>query len=358
MNSAIDQNLLPGRLGNTDADILSDRRLDPRIKAALELAPPFEAPEGGVSERDSYADLLDFCLAFEQAGEATHPLQHSVMPEFAVNVQTQVISGIDDNPINLYIHSPTNQKGLLPGVVHTHGGGMVLMTAQDPGFVRWRSYLASLGLVVIGVEFRNGGGKLGNHPFPAGLNDCASATQWIAQHKSELGISHLVISGESGGGNLSIATTMKALQEGWVNKISGVFAMCPYISGVYADPPGNLLSLTENDGYLLSCEMMGGLAKIYDPEGQHKRNPLAWPYHANAQELQGLPPHFISVNELDPLRDEGLAFYRKLVNAGVSAVAQTVHGTPHAGDVTFPDLTPEVYASSADALYNFAGRVA
>ena len=49
---------------------------------------------------------------------------------------------------------------------------MVLMSADGPIYDRWRSELAATGLVVVGVEFRNGAGKLGPHPFPAGLNDC------------------------------------------------------------------------------------------------------------------------------------------------------------------------------------------
>jgi acetyl esterase len=81
--------------------------------------------------------------------------------------------------------------------------------------------------------------------------------------------------------------------------------------------------------------------------------PLAWPYHTEPQDLEGLPPHVISVNELDPLRDEGLAYYRKLVAAGVSTVGRTVAGTPHGGDIAFPDLTPEIYRSTLDAVYAF-----
>jgi acetyl esterase/lipase len=61
---------------------------------------------------------------------------------------------------------------------------------------------------------------------------------------------------------------------------------------------------------------MGALAKLYDPTGDNATNPLAWPYHAQPSDLQGLPPHVISVNQLDPLRDEGLAYFRKLLDAG------------------------------------------
>jgi acetyl esterase/lipase len=231
---------------------------------------------------------------------------------------------------------------------------MTILTAADPSYVRWRDELAAEGLVAIGVEFRNAAGVLGPHPFPAGLHDCSSALGWVHEHRDELGISSLVVSGESGGGNLTLATTLAAKRDGRLDHIDGVYAQCPYISGRYAEQPGELASLTENDEYFLGCTMMGAMAAVYDPSGEHWSDPLAWPYHATVDDLVGLPPHVISVNELDPLRDEGLAYYRKLLAAGVSAVGRTVNGTTHAGDVIFRAALPEVYAASVRDLVGFA----
>ena len=89
---------------------------------------------------------------------------------------------------------------------------------------RLRDELAASGLVVVGVEFRNGGGALGNHPFPAGLEDCAAGLRWVADHLGELGASHVVVMGESGGANLALALTHKAKREGWLDVIAGVYA--------------------------------------------------------------------------------------------------------------------------------------
>ncbi|MCZ6657496.1 MAG: alpha/beta hydrolase fold domain-containing protein, partial [Gammaproteobacteria bacterium] len=349
---------LPGRLGNPEATLETDRRADPRIVAAIVLAGELAPGVDPVGANASYEECLAYCAAFEDASAVAHPQLLAAMPEFpSVTASTEVIKGVDDNDITLHIHQPVDRSGPVPCIVHTHGGGMVLMTAQDPMFTRWRNSLAEMGMVVIGVEFRNGGGRLGNHPFPAGLNDCASAAQWTYANKTRMNISSVVISGESGGGNLSIATALKANQEGWVEQIDGVYAMCPYISGAYASPPADLLSLTENDDYMLNGEMMGALVKVYDPSGEHAGNPLAWPLQAADSDLQGLPPHVISVNELDPLRDEGLAYYRRLVAAGVSAIGRTVHGTPHAGDLSFPDVVPDVYQESVRSVYGFAAAL-
>ena len=70
--------------------------------------------------------------------------------------------------------------------------------------------------------------------------------------------------------------------------------------------------------------------------------------------LAGLPPHVISVNQLDPLRDEGLAFFRKLLDAGVAGYSRTVNGTCHAGDCLFQAAMPEVYAATIRDIKGFA----
>ena len=349
--------ILPGKLTDPALQFEDDPRADPRLREAIALV-GWSTDVAPLSATASYEECLDYSQAFEAAAAQAYPLMHAAMPDYpAVQTRIQVIKGSAGHDITLYIYRP-DTKGLVPGMVHLHGGGMVLMTAQDPSNIRWCKSLAARGMLVIAVEFRNGGGSLGNHPFPAGLNDCADAIQWVDSNRAALGLSCLIVSGESGGGNLSLAVALKAKTEDWCKQIDGVFAMCPYIYGGYAEPAGELVSIRENNGYLIDCDMMAALVKVYDPSGDNQTNPLAWPFHASVNDLRGLPPHVISVNELDPLRDEGLAYYRKLRQAEVTCAARTVHGTPHAGDMGFPDITPDLYQETQDALYRFALNVA
>ncbi len=349
------QKHLPGRLGDPTMTLVTDPRMDPRVAAVLAAAGDLGDAVAPIEPSATYEQSLEYCAQLEIASAMTHQMEAAAMPDFSdIRRTTEVIKGVDGNDIKLHIHQPLTQNKPLPCIFHTHGGGMVLMTAEDPGFVRWRNALAQSGLVVVGVEFRNGGGRLGNHPFPAGLNDCDIALRWTDDHRQQLGISAIVMSGESGGGNLALATTLKAKKEGRVNSIQGVYAMCPYISGAYAAPPAQLLSLQENDGYTLDCSMMAALVKVYDPGLSHASNPLAWPYYASLEDLGGLPPHVISVNELDPLRDEGLAFFRRLLAAGNAATARLIPATNHAGDLSFPDIAPEPYQETLRSLRNFA----
>jgi len=347
---------LPGRLGDPGMTVATDPRADPRMVAALEpLGLAGRADPVPLTGESSLEDIRTLAALGEPGFEQLFDILFEALPPVeGVESRTEVISGVDGNDISLYIHRPTGSAGPHPGVLHIHGGGMVILSATGASYRRWRDELAALEMVVIGVEFRNAAGALGCHPFPAALNDCTSALEWMHAHRDDLGVSRLVVSGESGGGNLTLATTLKASREGRLDRIDGVYAQCPYISGAYASMPPELPSLHENDGYFIANDVMGYFVEAYDPGAANLTNPLAWPWHASVDDLAGLPPHVISVNELDPLRDEGLDYFRKLVAAGVSTYSRTVNGTCHAGDLLMPGAMPEAYAASARDLATFA----
>lgn len=104
--------------------------------------------------------------------------------------------------------------------------------------------------MVVGVEYRNGGGVLGAHPFPAGLDDCVAGLRWTHEHLAELGGTHVVLTGDSGGANLCLGLAIRAKREGWVDRIAGVHALCPYVLGAWDRPPSELASLWENNGHV------------------------------------------------------------------------------------------------------------
>ncbi|UDY36705.1 alpha/beta hydrolase fold domain-containing protein [Dermatobacter hominis] len=333
-----------------------DPRVDPRLVAAVEpfgLADPL--PPSAL-DASAPLEVIRSVLGKLEAGSAPMiaTATHGLAPVEGVERSVEVVTGGDGHEITLHVHRPADADRPAPGVLHLHGGGGVMMAAVDPNYVRWRDELAALGLVVVGVEFRNGAGRLGAHPFPAGLDDCADALAWVDARRDVLGIDRLVVSGDSGGANLAIATALRAKREGVLDRIDGVHAMCPYISGTYAAPPEDLRSLVDNDGILVSVALMGAMAKAYTPDPADSCNPLAWPYHATAEDLSGLPPHVISVNELDPLRDEGLAHYRHLLAAGVPARARTVNGTFHAAETGHFAAIPDVARSTLADVAAFA----
>jgi acetyl esterase/lipase len=96
------------------------------------------------------------------------------------------------------------------------------------------------------------------------------------------------------------------------------------------------------------------MGSLYDPENQNSSDPTCFAAVATDEDLKGLPPHVISVNEVDPLRDEGLGYYRRLVRAGVATVGRLVAGTCHGGDLIFAGAMPDVFAASVRDLSGFA----
>lgn len=316
-------------------------------------------PDSPLTLDSPLADRLAYAAAAEEAIGGVFDLLALAAPAPAgVTTTTVTIPGRDGNEITLFVSRPDRAEGVLPAVVHFHGGGMAIASAADAAYRHLRESLASTGVVAVGVEFRNSAGRLGAHPYPAGLNDCAAATRWVHANAADLGVSRLIVCGESGGGNLTLTVVHKAKREGWLDEIAGAYAQCPYISNRWLDYPDDLPSLRENDGYFISCQQAALLGSIYDPEKAHTGDPTCWAAAATHDDLVGLPPHVISVNELDPLRDEGLFYYRRLLAAGVPAVGRIVAGTCHGGDLLFPALMPEVFGASVRDLCGFAWSVA
>ena len=105
------------------------------------------------------------------------------------------------------------------------------------------------------------------------------------------------------------------------------------------------------NGLLLDLHNNNG-AMAYGIEELEKRNPLAWPGFATDADVAGLPPTVISVNECDPLRDEGVAFYRLLLKNGVAARCRQVMGTIHGTEI-FPLCCPDISRDTARDLAAF-----
>lgn len=359
MNHLTKELKLPGLLSDPSGILKTDTRADPRLLAALSQFGFDEAqPDIPLDHTSKLEDQLAFYAEAEPSFEGfMQALFADVETLPDIDRKTEVIKGKDGNDITLYVHKPSNSTGDLPCIVHMHGGGMAMLTAQTPCYPHWRDLMCADGAVVVGVEFRNASGALGIHPYPAGLNDCMSALEWVNSNKVQLGVSKVVLSGESGGGNFCLAMTLRAKRENKLSMIQGTYALCPYIYGDYGNKSIDLPSMYENDGYFITAKMMSVLAAVYNPGKAAKDNHLAWPYWVDTAELKGLPPHVISVNELDLLRDEGLSYYRKLAEAGVSVYSRTVNGTTHAADVIFVKAIPEVTMSTIKDIKSFVDQI-
>jgi acetyl esterase/lipase len=263
-------------------------------------------------------------------------------------------SSPDGNTVKLNLIRPDNDE-TLPCIYYIHGGAMASLSAFDGNYRAWGRIIAANGVAVAMVDFRNSvvpSSAPEVAKYPAGLNDCVAGLHWVIDNADRLGIDagRVTLAGESGGGNLSIATTMRLKASGELGLIRGLYALCPYIAGEW--PQSRYPSSTENHGILLSLHdnrpRMG-----YGIEAFEAKDPMAWPSFATVDDVAGFPKTMISVNECDPLRDEGLEFYRLLLEAGVPARCRQVMGTMHGTEV-FPLVCTEISRDTARDLAAFA----
>eukprot|EP01032_Pedospumella_encystans_P014483 gene14483-16627_t len=329
-------------MNSTQAEVV-----DPRLTKGLmlDLAEPLPL-EDDASIEDIRATLLIYEQEIVAGGES---LVSFVPVNNSITQKIITTTGVDNNEIKMYASYPEDYETSTqsyPCIFYIHGGGMAIYSANGPFYrVFAHAAVATVGAIVVAVEYRT---SVHGHVFPAGLNDCKSALDWVIDNKESQRISRVIACGESGGANLSAALVLLAKREGQGHYVDGVYAHCPYVSGQYnpaeSEEAKQFPSLRKNDDCgIVTLKGLHFTQRLYDPENQHTRNPLAWPLWASPEELTGLPPFAITLNEADPLYDQGLAFYRKLRAAGVRTVGRTVLGTCHAGDFLSVLAAPDLY---------------
>jgi acetyl esterase/lipase len=333
-----------------------DPRIDPRIKAAMGAMQT--ASQGDAESREQLLEEANSeqAVALRQGFEAFMDMcdNEEIAPSAGLEVSVHEFhSSPDGNAIKVQLIRP-EADAPLPCVYYIHGGGMQIMSCFDGIYRAWGRIIAAQGVAVAMVDFRNclvPSSAPEVAPFPAGLNDCASGVKWLHANAGSLGIDagRIVVAGESGGGNLTLATGMKLERDGDLGLIRGLYALCPYIAGSW--PQERLPSSIENNGILLDLHNNRG-ALAYGIEALEKGDPLAWPGLATEDDVAGLVPTVISVNECDPLRDEGIEFYRLLLRAGVPARCRQVMGTIHGTEI-FAIACPEISRDTAASIARF-----
>jgi acetyl esterase/lipase len=338
--------------------VATDPRVDPRLKAAFGHYPTPQ-PAGDVASRETL--LAEAASEAARAGRAAMAAIwgavdcEEVAPSNGLAVRTEsFVSQPDGNRVQALVTRPQG-AAILPCVVYLHGGGMTSLSAFDGQYRAWARLVAAHGVVVVAIDFRNAidpSSAAEVAPYPAGLNDCVSGVRWVAANAAALGVdaARIVVAGESGGGNLTLAAGMKLKRDGEAGLLAGLYAMCPYIAGAW--PQDEYPSSFENFGLFADLHN-NRAAMAYGIEAFEARDPLAWPGFASPDDLAGLPPTVISVNECDPLRDEGIGFYRRLLAAGVAARGRVVLGTLHGTEI-YALACPEISRDAAAHLASFA----
>ncbi|WP_241827090.1 alpha/beta hydrolase, partial [Streptomyces graminilatus] len=215
--------------------LIDDPRIDPRIKASAVAAIPAQPPLPDVATRE---ELLAEANS-EEAKAARASMEalagtlfgEEAVPTAGLRGETlSFTSSPDGNTVRINFIRPDTDE-TLPCVVHIHGGGMQTGSAFGPVAQSWCRLIAHQGVAVASIDFRNclvASSAPEVEPFPAGLNDCVSGLRWVIDNASALGIDpgRVIVAGESGGGNLTLATGLQLCRDGDTGLVRGLYAMC------------------------------------------------------------------------------------------------------------------------------------
>lgn len=292
------------------------------------LAPEFEPIIEALAEAPPIRDLS------VEAARAMYEENIVGEPVALDSVRDLTIAG-SSGDIDARLYMPNKDPaGIL---LFLHGGGWVVgnLTVYD---VSVRGIAAASQCAVIAVEYR----LAPEHPFPAGLDDCYAALEWVAQNRDELGLADkpLIVAGDSAGGNLAAAVSIACRDRGGP-RIDGQLLIYPVTDGRLQSPSYR----ERGSGALLTAADMEWFWNQY-ATGESRLDPLVSVcLESNHSDL---PPAIVVTAEFDPLRDEGIAYAEKLKAAGVQCKHLHYCDLPH-GFLTFSQIS----ASAAQALAEF-----
>ncbi len=283
-------------------------------------------------------DAVPFRLSADEGVEVARQRlrdlpRRSFHPE--LRVQDRTIAGPAE-PINIRIYWPPTDHGTPPVVVYFHGGGFVAGDL-DTHDGTCRQHAVGADAVVVSVDYR----LAPEHPYPAAVDDAWAATQWVAEHGSEIDAdaTRLAIAGDSAGGTISAVVAQRARENGGPPIL---FQLLWYPSTLWDT---SLPSFTENaDAAILDRASIAAFSRWYAGDVDLSDPPPGMA-PGRAEDLAGLPPAYIAVAGHDPLRDDGIRYGELLAAAGVPVEVDNAETLVH-GYVGYAGVVP----AATDAL--------
>lgn len=280
--------------------------LDPQAQALLDLVAAFGMPAL------STLSVEDARKALVQMGELSGP-----EPEPVAKVEDRLIPG-PAGQIPVRVYTPQG-SGSSPVLVWFHGGGFALGSIEIVDEF-CRALTNAAGCIVVSVDYR----LAPEHKFPAAVDDCYTATKWVAENANAIGgdPTRIAVGGDSAGGNLAAVVALMARDRGTPPL---VYQLLVYpVTNFAFDTPSHR---EYADGYFLTKDDMAWFCNLYLRSEADSHNPYASPLQA--QDLRGLPPALVITGEFDPLRDEGEAYAARMREAGVPVACKRYNGMIH-----------------------------
>ena len=269
--------------------------LEPEIQAHLQRLATLPA-----------APLSDLNAYREGAARSAQTLPRRDLP-IAGKRDLQIHTQDAALPARLYAPLGEVPTGLL---VYFHGGGWAASDIETHDAL-CTDLCSVSGVRVLSVAYR----LAPEFRFPIPLDDCWHATLWATQNAAELGAdpARLAVGGDSAGGNLAAAVTLRARDAGGP-KLAAQLLIYPATELSKTDTPSYR---RDTRAYGLTAEAMRAFIGLYLATPEDALHPHASPLLA--PDLSDLPPALILTAEYDPLRDDGVLYAEALQKAGVEA---------------------------------------
>jgi acetyl esterase len=255
------------------------------------------------------------------AREVLRALQNVPVPKAPATIEDTTFPVGPTGATRVRILRPDEVTGALPVVMWFHGGGWVLGDKETHDRLV-REIVHGTRAAVVFVDYD----RSPEAHFPVAIEQAYAATKYVADHGKELGLdpARIAIAGDSVGGNM-VAVVAILAKERKGPKLAIQVMYYPVTDASFSEAS----YATFEDGPWLAKPGMAWFWDSYLPDRNARRQVMASPLNATVEQLRDLPPALVVVDENDILRDEGEAYARKLIQAGVRVTTTRYNGTIH-----------------------------
>lgn len=241
-----------------------------------------------------------------------------------IRFEQKYITREDGSKLRICVYSPKEPRKNVPGVLWIHGGGYAIgIPEQDFSFIQ--SFVLASGCVVVAPDYTNST----KAPYPAALNDCYSALEWLRDNGAAYGMrsDQIFVGGDSAGGGLCAAITLLARDRGEIS-IAFQMPLYPMLDDRMTTP-----SSQNNDAPIWNTKSNELGWELY--LGKDYGTDLVSKYAAPARETDysQLPPTLTYVGDIEPFTDETIEYVENLKKAGIDVKFRIFEGCFHGFDL-------------------------
>ncbi|MHA7263698.1 alpha/beta hydrolase [Arthrobacter sp. TMN-37] len=283
-------------------------------------------------------------LGVEGARKLLDDLQAAPVDKVEIGEDKWITVPAEVGDVQVRIIKPVGATGTLPVILYVHGGGWILGNSGTHDRLI-RELCAGANAALAFVEYD----RSPEAQYPKAIEQAYATAQWVTKQGATEGLdgSRMAVAGDSVGGNMTAALTLLAKQRGDVTFVHQSLYYPVTDAGQDTES-----YRTFADGPFLTARSMAWFWDAYLPDVSRRSEITVSPLRATLEDLRGLPPALLLVDQNDPLRDEGEAYAAKLVEAGVPTTSVRYNFVTH----DFMMLNPERVTQGTTAAIEQAIR--